>query len=601
MPTRNEEVYFSELPKVDIGRSIFDRNFSHKTSFNVGDLIPFYIDEVIPGSTHNITTSVVARLQTLLNPIMDNMYLDTFYFFVPMRLLMDKWKEFCGENSEGPWTRDKVTYRIPVLNYPAPTETKLTGGFDVGSIADYFGVPVNVYLDPSTYDDRNFPSALPFRAYAKIVNEFFRDQNLQQPIVVHTDQTRRTGVLNNQLYQDGHLWYITDLELGGKPFKAARFHDYFSSCLPQPQRSEAVSIFGNVGSYNFPTDEYNSIYAPVVALSSPSVTLSNPIDLVNEVGVNPLRGYKVVSQSGSFNTTRGRISPASGDSPQPLNFTTSTVDGAIGFVPSNLWANLNIPEATITNLRLAFQLQKYFEKSARGGARYREYLAEFFGVNNGDARMQIPEYLGGHRIPLTIHQVANTGKAEGAALGDVGAMSNTSDTHEDFHMSFSEHGYIIGLCCVRYNNTFSQGLEKFWSRRDILDFYNPVFAHISEQPVFRREISLGLEWQPDGTITPDGVFGYLPAWQDYRQKPARVSGEMRPEVSNTLASWHLADDYEYAPSLSEEWIMTDENTVDRVLSVSHSNANQVFADFFVQNRVVQPMPLHSIPGLADHF
>lgn len=596
MPTRNSEVYFSELPKVDIGRSIFNRDFGHKTSFNVGDLIPFYIDEVIPGSTHNITTSVVARLQTLINPIMDNLYLDTFYFFVAMRLVWDHWKEFCGENSSGPWTRDKVQYRIPYLDYPAVSAPGAGDeGFDSGSIADYFGVPVNVALSPLAYDDKNFPSALPFRAYAKIVNEFFRDQNLQHPIVVHTDDTIRSGVHNRVggTSPADPLWYITDLELGGKPFKAARFHDYFSSCLPQPQKSEAVNIFGGFVN-NSVEDAWSKPgpFAPVFAGADDFSDFSDGTPYA-------LRGYYY--QTGQ-NPTKYRLTKQTSSNVNYLVGTTSSPDAAgSGFLPSNLWANLNIPEATISNLRLAFQLQKYYEKSARGGTRYREYLAEFFGVNNGDARMQIPEYLGGHRIPLSIHQVANTGKTEDAALGDLGAMSNTSDTHEDFHMSFSEHGYIIGLCVVRYDNTYSQGLEKFWSRRDILDFYNPVFAHISEQPVFRREISLGLLTEPGGSVTPDAVFGYLPAWQDYRQKPSRVSGEMRPEVSNTLASWHLADDYEYAPFLSEEWIMTDQTNVDRVLAVSSQVSNQIFADFWIQNQVVQPMPVHSIPGLADHF
>lgn len=601
MPTRNSEVYFSELPKVDIGRSIFNRDFGHKTSFNVGDLIPFYIDEVVPGSTHNITTSVVARLQTLLNPIMDNLYLDTFYFFVPMRILWDHWKEFCGENSDGPWTRDKIQYRIPVLYYPVETSDGAADqGFDQGSIADYFGVPINTHIDTLTYGDENCPSALPFRAYAKIVNEFFRDQNLQQPIVVHTDDTNRRGVHNRYgaTAPDDPIWYVTDLELGGKPFKAARFHDYFSSCLPQPQKSEAVSIFGNVGSYsdNNPMATANGIFAPVGTKST--YTIDQTVEGFNSG--QPLRGF-YSSGSNYSDEVRLTFGTAYNTATQNVQSTTGTVGSSTGFVPNNLWANLNIPEATINNLRLAFQLQKYYEKSARGGTRYREYLAEFFGVNNGDSRMQIPEYLGGHRIPLSIHQVANTGKSEGAALGDLGAMSNTSDTHEDFHMSFSEHGYIIGLCCVRYDNTYSQGLEKFWSRRDILDFYNPVFAHISEQPVYRREISLGLLNEPGGTVTPNGVFGYLPAWQDYRQKPSRVSGEMRPEVSNTLASWHLADDYEYAPFLSEEWIMTDQTNVDRVLAVTSQVSNQIFADFWIQNQVVQPMPVHSIPGLADHF
>lgn len=582
MPSRNQEAYFSELPKVDIQRSIFNRPFSHKTSFNVGQVIPFYIDEVIPGDTHNITTSIVARLQTLLTPVMDNMYLDTYYFFVPMRLLWSHWKNFCGENEQGPWTKDQVKYTVPYLNYPAPLtdEAGTTKGFAPGSIADYMGIPVDRYLSNGV-DSRNKPSALPFRAYALVINEFFRDQNLQQPIVIHTDDTIREGVRGtlSVLNVDGIYTepYVTELELGGLPFVAARFHDYFSSCLPAPQRSEAVSIFGN-----FIDDP---MLAPVSAYSTS-----------HDYGAVAMTGY---IRNGD-NVTRRRLTPASYTTDTPnIQASNSNVNSSIGFTPDNLWADLNIPEATITQLRLAFQLQRYYERAAVSGNRYREYLAGFFGVQNGDARMQVPEYLGGHRIPLSIHQVANTGKSADGDLGDLGAMSNTSDVHEDFHSSFSEHGYILGLCVVRYDNTYSQGLERFWSRRDILDFYNPVFAHISEQPVYAREIFLGDA--DDNSLDPDRVFGYNEAWADYRYKPSRVSGEMRPEVSNSLASWHLADDYEYAPFLSGYWIQTNAGTVDRVLAVGSSVANQVFCDIYVKNECVRPMPVHSVPGLADHF
>lgn len=590
MPSRNQEAYFSELPKVDIQRSIFNRPFSHKTSFNVGQVIPFYIDEVIPGDTHNITTSIVARLQTLCTPVMDNMYLDTYYFFVPMRLLWSHWKNFCGENEQGPWTKDQVKYTVPYLNYP-PEETisspdgsvTIPAGFSQYSIADYMGVPVQRAVTNSA-DSRNKPSALPFRAYALVINEFFRDQNLQQPIVIHTDETIRTGVHPTpEAFINGVPTepYVNELELGGAPFVAARFHDYFSSCLPAPQRSEAVSIFGN-----FIDDP---MLAPVSAYSAS-----------HDYGAVAMTGY---IRNGD-NVTRRRLTPASYTTDTPnIQASNSNVNSSIGFTPDNLWADLNIPEATITQLRLAFQLQRYYERAAVSGNRYREYLAGFFGVQNGDARMQVPEYLGGHRIPLSIHQVANTGKSADGDLGDLGAMSNTSDVHADFHSSFSEHGYILGLCVVRYDNTYSQGLERFWSRRDILDFYNPVFAHISEQPVYKREIAFGL---PDyeGNVTEEslnGVFGYNEAWADYRYKPSRVSGEMRPEVSNSLASWHLADDYDKVPYLGSHWIRTNAGTVDRVLAVGSSVANQVFCDIYVKNECVRPMPVHSVPGLADHF
>lgn len=568
MPTLNAETYFSELPRVDIKRSIFNMPFNHKTSFNVGELIPFYCLEVVPGDTHQIRTSIVARLQTLLTPMMDSMYLETFYFFVPNRLVWDHWKNFMGENDDGPWIQDQVKYYVPYLE---PPQAEDNYHWNSGTIADYFGVPLSYSVIPDLHQPAVTPMALPFRGYAMIVNEFFRDQNWQQPVVVHKDDVNRIGSNGDN--------YITDLELGGKPFKVNRYHDYFSSCLPAPQRSESVSIFGNKI-----TDRS---FAPVVTreeISNPFAAGKNrqPV-ILNRVGIHEDGSVQYMHRGSNDNL----YSSAS------LDDTTQA--------PVNLWANLNIPSATITQLRLAFQLQRYYEKAARGGTRYREFLREFFGVSNGDARMQVPEYLGGHRVPLSIHQVANTSQSEGADLGDLGAMSNTSDVHDDFRMSFTEHGFIIGLCCVRFKNTYGQGIERFWTRRDALDFYNPTFAHISEQPVWLSEIYTG---KPSDTIEDyfhNRVWGYNEAWADYRYKPDRVSGEMRTDVSNSLASWHLADDYDAPPYMSSDWLHTDKNTVDRVLAVGSSVANQVFADIFVQDKAVRPMPVHSIPGLADHF
>lgn len=597
----------SELPRVDIQRSIFHRNFGHKTTFNVGQVIPFALFEAIPGSTHNITTSVVARLQTLLTPMMDNLYCDISWWSVPMRLVMDKWPQFCGENDAGPWTKDKVNYRIPYL-LPPPQYVEgeqIPAGYwwQRGSLADYFGIPVDVDIESSIaagLSTDNYPSALPFRAYAMIINEFWRDQNLQQPIVIHKDTTNRQGSPVRDSYVDGGVevpWYITDLERGGKPFQAARFHDYFSSCLPQPQRSEPISIFGGFANTNLDTDtpwKMNGPFSPVFTANP--WTNASKLDSLSQSD-QPYDLYGAVA--GTNYTNRDvRYSSVS-------DHVTLTIDNRnqakTGFVPTNLWTVLNIPEATIPTLRLAFQLQKYYEKSARGGSRYREYLKEFYGVSNGDSRMQIPEYLGGSRFPLSIHQVANTGKTSGAQLGDLGAMSNTSNVHEDFHMSFSEWSYVIGLVCVRYDNTYSQGLERLWSKRDILQFYNPVFCALGDQPVYKREISLGVDPDPDHLLIPDEVFGYQSSWQEYRQQPSRVSGYMRPEVSGSLASWHLADDYDKAPTLSESWIMCDKTNVDRILAVTSQQSDQIFADFFIQDQCVLPMPLHAIPGLADHF
>lgn len=616
---RNNEIRLNELPKVNIQRSIFNIPFNHKTSFNVGEVIPFYVGEVLPASTHNIKTSIVARLQTLLNPIMDSLYLDTYWYFVPNRLVLDTWSQIMGENKDGPWTMDKVEYEVPYLTYPAygdydDTPADATG-FDQGTLADYMGVPINVNntVFDTYYTNKDCPSALPFRGYAMIINEFFRDQNLQQPVVIHKDNAIRAGKtrVKDPIHNiNPKLNYITDLELGGAPFVAARFHDYFSSCLPAPQKSPDVSIFGgfNTGD-NINQQMGIGPFAPVVTRDNVHTNsdLKIPYETGNK-GKYSIRGL-LSSYPGA-----GAEDLVVGSTEYYVNRPTSTagamisgvaqefVDERYGFIPSNLWASLNIPEATISQLRLAFQLQKYFEKQARGGTRYREYLAEMFGVYNGDARMQVPEYLGGHRIPLSIHQVANTSESDNAKLGDLGAMSNTSDVHDDVHMSFSEHGFLFGLMVCRYDNTYSQGLERFWSRRTALDYYNPVFANISEQPVYARELSLGVldDQDPPQPQKPDRIFGYQQPWADYRFKPSRCSSEMRPEATNSLASWHLADDYAAAPYLSAEWIQTDKNIVDRVLSVTSDVANQIFADVFVMDKAVLPMPVHSIPGLADH-
>lgn len=604
---KNKEFNISELPKVSIQRSIFPFKFGHKTSFNTGEVIPFLVEEILPGSTYSLNTSCVVRLQTLLTPIMDNMYADTSYWFVPNRLVMDHWKNLMGENEEGPWTMDKIEYQIPHLTYPVASsdegQVDTTHGFDSGSIADYMGVPININSEDFGQNmvNKDFPMALPFRAYAKIINEFWRDQNLQRPIVVHTDEVVRAGVTRAHGENDPD-WYVSDLELGGKPFVAARLHDYFSSLLPAPQKGPDVSIFGTFANSTLIDNNFASgPFAPVYSRSDSVYGARSGLSVSNLV---PFKVFDTTN--GTIPVSNKLISQALVDTEYNTIGFTGNQPNVNGIVPMNLWANLNVPEATISNLRMAFQLQKYYEKLARGGSRYREYLMEFFGVTNGDARMQVPEYLGGHRFPLAIHQVANQSQSDGNALGDLGAMSNTSDVHSDVHMSFSEHGFLIGLICVRYDNTYSQGLERFWSRRSALDFYNPVFAHISDQPVFKRELSLGVPSEFTDGFVPvpqpaNAVFGYGPAWNEYRLKPSRVSGEMRPEAVNSLASWHLADDYEVAPTLGADWIQMDKNIVDRVLSVTSDVSNQIFCDIFVSGKKVLPMPVHGIPGLADHF
>lgn len=567
---RNVESRFSEIPSVNIERSIFDRSSTHKTSFNVGELIPFYIDEVLPGDSFKVTTSKVCRLQTLLTPVMDNLYLDTYFFFIPNRIVWNHWKEFQGENTASAWA-PTVEYQIPSISSPS-------GGFATGTIADYMGLPVGVEW---TNTDARRPSALPFRGYALICNEFFRDENLTDPLNIPTGDANQTGSNGDN--------YLTDVVNGGKPFKVAKYHDYFTSCLPSAQKAtEPVSI----GLGTFPGGTF-----PV----------KTGADQTFDPASNPIRFFsKVYGEGGTwsnFGSLRQpgnvQINGSSGDYAWMYGENSGELtNGKVYAFPANL--EVSVPSSTggnvtINELRLAFQLQKYYEKLARGGSRYFEVLKQMFGITSPDARLQRPEYLGGNRIPITVHEVLNNSQGEKDFLGDLGAMSVTADVHEDFSHSFVEHGYVIGVCCLRYDHSYPQGLERFWSRREVTDFYLPVFANIGEQPVYASEVCATSQNMADAT-----VFGFQEAWADYRYKPNRVSGEMRPGITNTLASWHFADYYSMPPTLSDGWIREDKTNVDRALAVSSTVSNQAFADFYVKNICTRCLPTYSIPGLIDH-
>nr|CAI9750257.1 major head protein [Gokushovirinae sp.] len=552
---RNTESHFSLNPHVDISRSRFDRSASVKTSFNVGDIVPFYVEEVLPGDTFQVKSSKVVRMQTLLTPMMDNVYLDTYYFFVPNRLVWNHWKEFCGENTESAWIPE-TEYNIPQLVSPA------TDGWKVGSIADYFGIPTGV---PGLS-----VNALPFRAYALIMNEWFRDQNLQDPLVVPLDDSTVTGVNTGT--------FVTDVAKGGLPYIASKYHDYFTSCLPSPQKGPDVTIPVAVGSD-----------LPVV---SKGVAVPNPGSVVLS-GSYPL----------SSKTSNVGVSIFSGDTLGVVtsNYLANASSGNNGFVPSNLWAiqSGDAQAATINQLRLAFQIQKFYEQQARGGSRYTEVVRSFFGVMSPDARLQRPEYLGGNRVPINVNQVIQQSGTEssGTPQGTVVGMSQTTDTHEDFIKSFTEHGFIIGLVVARYDHTYQQGLNRMWSRKDKFDYYWPVFANIGEQAVKNKEIFA------TGSVAgskDDEIFGYQEAWADYRYKPSQVTGEMRSQYEQSLDVWHLADDYAQLPTLSDSWIREDKTNVDRVLAVTSKVSNQLFADIYVTNYATRPMPMYSVPGLIDH-
>lgn len=558
---RNSESRFAMNPtNIDISRSRFDRNCTIKLSFNAGDLVPFYIDEVLPGDTFQIDTSKVLRMPSLITPVMDNIYLDTYYFFVPNRLCWEHWRQLNGENTESAWL-PTTEYNVPQITSPAET------GWSIGTIADYLGIPTGV---PGLS-----VNALPFRAYALICNEWFRDENLTDPLVIPTGDATVAGVNTGN--------YLTDVAKGGLPFKAAKYHDYFTSCLPSPQKGPDVTI--NIGSglpsAVFATKNHHGIDPP------PGNGARDNISFVTDGGswTEGTWHSPILAQNPSSASLHG----LSADQPEPSSY--------LNLFPDNLWAYSTgqAAVATINQLRMAFQVQKLYEKDARGGTRYIEILKSHFGVTSPDARLQRPEYLGGNRIPLTINQVLQqSGTTETSPQGTPTGQSLTTDVHSDFTKSFVEHGFLIGLLVARYDHTYQQGLERMWSRKDRFDYYWPVFANIGEQAVLNKEI------YAQGTEVDDEVFGYQEAWADYRYKPSRVCGEMRSQYAQSLDIWHLGDDYDELPKLSDEWIREDPAPIDRVIAVSSAVSHQFFADIYVRNRTTRPMPLYSIPGLIDH-
>ena len=560
---RNNMHSFAATPAANIPRSRFDMPCNVKFTGNTGDLIPFYVCEVLPGDTFDVNTSIVCRLQTLIHPIFDNIYLDTYYFFVPNRLVWDNWQHFMGEPNQAwvptqDWTVPTIQRRV--VFDKTDSEATSTYNYDLcfkDTIVDYMGIGADAItnIDKTGFTMAGI-NALPIRAYNKIYDDWFRDENLIDPINLYTGDNTVDGYSSAA--------YAVDPLKGGKCYKAAKLHDYFTSALPQAQRGNPVMLTTNA--FSVPVTSQTTTHAQ---------------------GSSGLRG-------GTGSTHVVRV-----DSNHFLNMGNDATTGGNAFYPNNLWADFAAGTSlgiSINDLRMAFQVQKFMERSARGGARYIELIKSMFGVTSPDARLQRSEYLGGHRVPINIHQIVNTTETVDTPLGNTGAMSVTSDVHNDFIHSFTEHGYVIGICCVRYKHSYPQGMDRMWSRSTKFDYYFPVFANIGEQPIRNREIFFS-----NNAGDQFNVFGYQEAWADYRYKPNRVMGEMRPNINNTLASWHLSDSYTSQPILSKAWIQEDLAPIDRALAVSHYVADQMLFDILVNNKATRPMPLYSIPGLVDHF
>lgn len=589
--SRNVESHFAKLPQAEIGRSRFDRSSTHKTTFNAGKLVPIYVDEVLPGDTFSMDVASLVRMSTPIFPVMDNAYLDTYFFFVPNRLVWEHWKEFNGENNETYWTQP-VEYSVPTLSQPYESYDSDNNGWNKGSVADYLGIPTEVCGESV--------NALPFRAYALIWNEWFRDQNTMAPAEFYRDDSNRVGIRSsNGSLDDARL----SAHLGGDLLPVCKYHDYFTSALPAPQKGPAVSVPFEAG------------LLPVYSLSrtGPSgdaganFTDFEPLFIGDNVwNSDSLRLYRENGQLGSSGSVNYKYGEFYSDGVTP----SVDPDTNLSLYPGNLYA---VPgenfAPTINSLRQAFQIQKLFEKDARGGTRYTEILKAHFGVDSPDARLQRPEYLGGKRIPINIDQVLQTSSTDSTSpQGNAAAYSLTVDTDSSFVKSFTEHGFIIGLCCVRTDHTYQQGLDRMWSRKRRFDFYWPALANLGEQAILSKELGQVSRFPGDSSVNlNDAAFGYQEAWAEYRYKPSRVSGAFRSNYAQTLDSWHYADYYDLGTGtsptpvyLSEEWMQETDVNIDRTLAVSSEVEDQFIADFYFKCDCVRPMPLYSIPGLIDH-
>lgn len=554
---RNNERKFSQIPKMNVSRSKFIRKQDVKFTMDAGKLIPFYVDEVLPGDTFSVDTAGICRMATPIYPVMDNCYLDVYYFYTPMRILWDHAKEFFGENNTNAWVQ-KTEYKIPKLRL----KRNQGDGAEIpgeNTIADYFGIPTKIIKQEDTKTSIEI-NALPFRAYVKIWNEWFRDQNIDNPAILETGD-KEIDYGSDSKTKDTILEKAKN---GGAPLWVNKFHDYFTSALPSPQKGEPtlIPMSGDANVYLYNTVQ-DKVYNGNIWLESTNQYAPRLNQEHSSMGPD-----KLVQVIGS--TTKN----GSDQTQAIFKADLSTVTGA-----------------TINNLRQAFAVQQFMEADARGGTRYREIVSNHFGVYIDDKTVQIPEYLGGQRYMINVSQVVQTSATDTTSpQGNAAAISVTPFTENSFTKSFQEHGYVIGVCCIRNDNTYQQGLEKMWNRSEKYDFYWPEFAHLGEQAVLNKEIFV------QGTADDEKAFGYQEAYAEYRYKPNRVAGLFRSNAKQSLDSWHYADYYTKLPTLSQDWLASDKANINRTLAVQ--SQPQFIVDMLITNESVRPMPIYGTPGLT---